>query len=77
MKVLICKPDDYQQAYDDMLNRCNTADAPWYMIPANHKWFRNLAISETVVNQLESLGMQLPAPRVNIDEIRHKYHEMV
>jgi len=69
--------DDYQQAYDDMLNRCSTADAPWYVIPANHKWFRNLAISEIVVNQLESLGMHLPKPRVNINEIRRKYHEMV
>jgi len=68
--------DDYQQAYDDMLNRCSTTDAPWYVIPANHKWFRNLAISEIVVHQLESLGMHLPKPRVDIDEIRRKYHRM-
>jgi len=66
--------DDYQQAYDDMLNRCSTPHAPWYVIPANHKWFRNLIVSTIVVQQLENLGMQMPEASVDIEEIRRKFH---
>ena len=44
------------------------------MIPANRKWFRNLAISTIVVETLESLKMKLPRPTVNLAEIRRKYH---
>ena len=42
--------DDYQQAYEDALSRCSTDDAPWYIVPANHKWFRNLAVAHTLVH---------------------------
>jgi polyphosphate kinase 2 (PPK2 family) len=44
--------DDYQAAYEDMLNRCSTPWAPWYVVPANHKWFRNLAVAQTLVEAL-------------------------
>lgn len=44
--------DQYQQAYADMLTRCSTAWAPWYIVPANHKWFRNLAIAHTLLHAL-------------------------
>lgn len=44
--------DDYQAAYEDAVNRCATPDAPWYIVPANHKWYRDLAISETIVETL-------------------------
>jgi PPK2 family polyphosphate:nucleotide phosphotransferase len=44
--------DDYQAAYEDMLNRCSTPWAPWYVVPANHKWFRNLAVAHTLVEAL-------------------------
>lgn len=43
---------DYQNAYEDAIGKCSTADAPWYVIPADQKWFRNLAISEVIVNRL-------------------------
>jgi len=43
---------DYQNAYEDVLNKCSTAHAPWHVIPADQKWFRNLAISEIVVTEL-------------------------
>jgi len=66
--------DDYQQAYDDMLNRCSTPHAPWYVIPANHKWFRNLLVSIIVVQQLEELNMRMPEASVDIEEIRRKFH---
>jgi PPK2 family polyphosphate:nucleotide phosphotransferase len=45
----------YMQAYEDALSKCSTPHAPWYVIPANHKWFRNLAITETLVELLRPL----------------------
>jgi len=66
--------NDYQKAYEEALSKCSTPYAPWYVIPSNHKWFRNLAISEILVDSLNSLNMKLPAPTVNIEEIRKKYH---
>ena len=65
---------DYQLAYEDALSKCSTEYAPWYIIPANHKWFRNLAVSEILVVTLESLDMKFPAPTVNIRQIRERYH---
>lgn len=44
--------DDYQKAYEEALTRCNTEHAPWYIIPADRKWYRNLAISEVLVETL-------------------------
>ena len=66
---------DYTRAYEDAINKTSTKHAPWYVIPANHKWFRNLAVSKIVVEELESLGMKLPEPKVDLDEIRRKYHK--
>ena len=65
--------DQYQAAYADALERCNPDHAPWFVIPADRKWFRNLAISRIVVETLESLDMQLPRPKVDIEAIRRKY----
>jgi hypothetical protein len=47
------------------------------VIPSNHKWFRNLAISRIVAETLESLDMKFPEPTVDIDEIKKKYHAIV
>ena len=47
--------DNYQEAYKDALNRCATPDAPWYVVPANHKWFRDVAIAECLVETLRPL----------------------
>ncbi len=44
--------DDYQKAYEDALSRCSTDDAPWYIVPANHKWYRNYAIAHTLVETM-------------------------
>jgi len=60
-------------AYEDMLSRCSTAHAPWYVIPANHKWFRNLAIARIVVEHMQSLHMRYPKPTVNIEKIRREF----
>jgi PPK2 family polyphosphate:nucleotide phosphotransferase len=68
---------DYQAAYEDAINNCSTDEAPWFVIPSNHKWFRNLAISQIIVEAMENLGMKFPEPTVNIAEIRKKYHQEV
>lgn len=64
---------DYMEAFEDMLSKCSTAYAPWFVIPANNKWFRNLAISEILVEYLEGLKMQFPEPSVKIEDIRKQY----
>lgn len=66
---------DYTEAYEDVLSRCSTEDAPWFIIPSDHKWFRNLAIARIVVEHLEGLDMKLPRPSVNLEHIRQEYHE--
>ena len=55
--------DDYMAAYEDVLSRCSTKHAPWFVIPSDHKWFRNLAIARIVVEHLEALDMKFPRPR--------------
>jgi PPK2 family polyphosphate:nucleotide phosphotransferase len=67
--------DDYTEAFQDALSRCSTGHAPWFVIPANHKWFRNLAVSQIVVEALESLKMEFPKPTVDIREVKEKYHK--
>jgi PPK2 family polyphosphate:nucleotide phosphotransferase len=44
--------DDYAKAYEDALSACSTADAPWYVVPADHKWFRDLAVADALVHRL-------------------------
>ena len=52
--------DDYVDAYEAVLSRCSTEYAPWYIVPADHKWFRNLAISRIIVETLEDFDMHYP-----------------
>jgi polyphosphate kinase 2 (PPK2 family) len=69
--------DAYTEAFEDALGKTSTEHAPWFVIPSNHKWFRNLAISRIVAETLESLDMMFPEPTVDIEEIRKKYHAIV
>jgi PPK2 family polyphosphate:nucleotide phosphotransferase len=55
--------DDYQEAYEDSINRCATKYAPWYVVPANHKWARNLAIVEVVLHVLRKMKPRYPKIR--------------
>jgi len=66
--------DEYTAAYEEALSRCSTKHAPWFVIPADHKWFRDLAIARIVVEHLESLHMQYPKPTVDLKCIRREYH---
>ena len=66
--------DAYTEAFEDALGKTSTEYAPWFIIPSNHKWFRNLAVSRIVAETLESLNMKFPEPTVDIDQIKQKYH---
>jgi PPK2 family polyphosphate:nucleotide phosphotransferase len=66
--------DDYMTAYEDALGRCSTKQAPWFVIPSDHKWFRNLAIGRIVVDYLEGLDLKFPPPSVDLEQIRREYH---
>ena len=68
--------DKYMAAYEKALSRCSTEHAPWFVIPANHKWFRDLAVGRIVVEHLEDLGLKYPQPTVDIARIRREYHAM-
>jgi PPK2 family polyphosphate:nucleotide phosphotransferase len=67
--------DDYIKAFEDALSATSTHEAPWYVIPSNHKWFRNLVVSQIVADTMDELGMSFPKPSVDLSEIRRKYHE--
>jgi PPK2 family polyphosphate:nucleotide phosphotransferase len=62
--------DDYQRAYEDVINSCSTKRAPWHIVPADRKWMRNLVMLETAVATLEKMKPKYPAPSVNPKEIR-------
>ena len=54
--------NEYQHAYELMLQRCSTAWAPWYVIPSDHKWARNAAVATIVRETLEEMNPQYPKP---------------
>lgn len=54
--------DKYVKVYENMLNATSTVVAPWYVIPANHNWYRNLRVAEIIVTTLRDLNMQYPTP---------------
>ncbi|HYE63855.1 MAG TPA: polyphosphate kinase 2 family protein [Phycisphaerales bacterium] len=62
--------DEYQRAYEAVLERCSTDVAPWYVIPANKKWFRNLAVSSLLVELLESLDLKPPKPHADLSQLK-------
>lgn len=64
--------NDYQRAYEDCINRCSTPYAPWHVVPADHKWYRDFVIAQTVVKALEKLKMMWPKPKVDLAKIRIK-----
>jgi PPK2 family polyphosphate:nucleotide phosphotransferase len=64
----------YISAFEEALEKTSTHHAPWFVIPSDHKWFRNLAISQIVADTLDGMGLKLPPTQVNIEEIRRKFH---
>jgi len=66
--------DDYLQAFDEALERTSTDYAPWFTIPCDHKWFRNLAVARIVLDAMEAMKLEYPKPSVDLADIRRKYH---
>jgi len=62
--------NDYIAAYEDALSKCSTELAPWYVVPANKKWYRNLVVGETIVKTLKDLNMKYPEPKINFADIK-------
>ncbi|HEX5015225.1 MAG TPA: polyphosphate kinase 2 family protein [Candidatus Limnocylindrales bacterium] len=58
--------DDYIAAYEDALSRCSTEAAPWYVIPSNRKWFRNLAVADILGDTLDELNPRYPKPEEDL-----------
>ncbi len=61
--------NDYMAAYEAVLTKCNTAYAPWHIIPANRKWYRNLVVTQTIVDTLEDMNLAYPPPEAGLDEV--------
>ena len=64
--------DDNMAAYEDAIAATSTVHAPWYIIPANRKWYRDLAISEIMAATLEKLAIPEPEPQADIDKLRKR-----
>jgi PPK2 family polyphosphate:nucleotide phosphotransferase len=64
--------DDYTGAYEHALEKCSTHAAPWFIVPANKKWFRNLAVSHIIEETLEDMNPKFPAPTVDISKLKFK-----
>ena len=61
--------DTYTEAFEDALGRCSTPWAPWYIVPADNKWFRDLAVASVIVEKLQSMKMEFPAPSFDVSQI--------
>jgi len=62
--------DDYQRAFEDAIKNCSTPHAPWYVVPANKKWYRNLAIARIIADALEEMDPQFPPAEADLDKVR-------
>ncbi len=62
--------DKYQEAYEDALSFTSSEWAPWYVVPANRKWYRNLVICEAIRSALAGLDMKYPAPQVDVSTLK-------
>ena len=63
---------DYMAAYADALERCNTEAAPWHVVPADRKWYRNWAITQLLIEQLEDMALEWPRGDFDADEERRR-----
>jgi PPK2 family polyphosphate:nucleotide phosphotransferase len=62
--------DDFQRAYEDAINHCSTKHAPWHIVPANRKWFRDYIVARTVVKAFEQLNMKWPKCRDDLSKVK-------
>ncbi|HNJ79841.1 MAG TPA: polyphosphate kinase 2 family protein, partial [Marmoricola sp.] len=67
--------DQYQEAYGIALSRCNSAAAPWHVVPSDKKWYRNWAVGQLLLETLESLDLQWPTPDYDVEQQRNRLLE--
>jgi PPK2 family polyphosphate:nucleotide phosphotransferase len=67
--------NDYTEAFEDALTKTSTEHAAWFVIPSNHKWFRDLAVSQIIARTMEDMKMQIPKPTADLAKIRREYHQ--
>src|SRR5262249_23169690 len=60
---------EYQEAYEDALHLCSSEWAPWYIVPANHKWYRNLVVARTIVQLLKDMDPRPPRPKIDVSKV--------
>ena len=58
--------EQYQAAFEDMVDKCNTESAPWHVVPANKKWYRDVVIARAIIARLEKLNLRYPAPEAGV-----------
>lgn len=61
--------DQYQEAFEIALSRCSTERAPWYIVPANHKWFRDVVVSGVISEKLQEMNPQFPDPEPGLEHV--------
>jgi PPK2 family polyphosphate:nucleotide phosphotransferase len=66
--------DEYVEAYEDVLSETSTKHAPWYVVPADKKWVRNLMVAQVLVDTLQGMDIQPPEPAVDLHRIRAAFH---
>jgi len=66
---------NYQEAYEDVLSKTSTDWAPWYIIPANRKWYRDIVIATILIDKLKSLDMKYPNPVENIEQFKRQLQD--
>jgi len=64
--------DEYQEAYAAALSRCSTEAAPWYVVPADRKWYRDWAVANILLAHLDELKLDYPTGDLNIAELRKR-----
>lgn len=62
--------DAYEAAFEDMVDRCNTATAPWHVIPGNKKWYRDVVVAKALIDLLEKLKLGYPDPEAGIEGLK-------
>lgn len=61
--------DGYMESYEEALSKCSTKWAPWYIIPANLKWFRNWAVAQIIIETLDNMKLKYPQPKIDVSKL--------
>lgn len=67
--------DDYQKAYQLVFDRTSTDEAPWFVVPADHKWYARIAVQQLLIRALQSLHLEWPAPDYDVEEQKQRLAE--